>query len=69
MNSSDKKINDAIERTMKNILDQAFDEMIHNFSLNLSKNHIIDLIRSSLYRFCSESTLQRFSKCNKISIG
>ena len=37
MNSRDKKINDAIEKTMKNILDQAFDEMIHNFSLNLTK--------------------------------
>ena len=37
MNSRDKNINDAIEKTMKNILDQAFDEMIHNFSLNLTK--------------------------------
>ncbi len=37
MNSKDKEINDTLEKTMKDILDQAFDEMIQNFSLNLNK--------------------------------
>ncbi len=37
MNSKDKEINDTLEKTMKHILDQAFDEMIQNFSLNLNK--------------------------------
>jgi hypothetical protein len=35
MKSKDKEINDALEKTMKGILDQAYDEMIQNFSLNL----------------------------------
>tara|TARA_Y100000590_G_scaffold4106_1_gene5439 strand:- start:11891 stop:12880 length:990 start_codon:yes stop_codon:yes gene_type:complete len=37
MNTKEKSINLAIEKTMRNILDQAYDEMIHNFSLNLDK--------------------------------
>ena len=36
---------------------------------DLSENDIIDLMRSSLYRFYSESSLQRFNKCNKISFN
>ena len=34
---------------------------------DLFKNHIIDLIRSSLYRSYSESNLQKFIERNKIS--
>ena len=35
MKSKDKEINDTLEKTMKGILDQAYDEMIQNFSLNV----------------------------------
>lgn len=35
MKSKEKEINIALEKTMKNILDRAYDEMIQNFSLNL----------------------------------
>ena len=33
MKSKDKEINDTLEKTMKGIMDQAYDEMIQNFSL------------------------------------
>ena len=36
MKSKDKEINDTLEKTMKGILDQAYDEMIQNFSWALS---------------------------------